>query len=141
MEFFVNMAVKCSARAVSDIKAHLVLVSKYRKKVFTDEMLTTIEAVMNKNLEKNGCELIEFNGESDHVHLLFQYLPQQQLSRLVNSMKTATSRVLSKQFEAELKRVYWGRKVVWSSSYYISSCGGVTVDRLKEYIEEQDRPI
>jgi putative transposase len=75
-------------------------------------MLTTIEAVMNKNLEKNGCELIEFNGESDHVHLLFQYLPQQQLSRLVNSMKTATSRVLSKQFEAELKRVYWGRKVL-----------------------------
>lgn len=135
------MAVKCSARRVSDIKAHLVLVSKYRKKVFTDEMLTTIEAVMNKNLEKNGCELIEFNGESDHVHLLFQYLPQQQLSRLVNSMKTATSRVLSKQFEAELKRVYWGRKVLWSSSYYISSCGGVTVDRLKEYIEEQDRPI
>jgi putative transposase len=106
------MAVKCSARRVSDIKAHLVLVSKYRNKVFTDEMLTTIEAVMNKNLEKNGCELIEFNGESDHVHLLFQYLPQQQLSRLVNSMKTATSRVLSKQFEAELKRVYWGRKVL-----------------------------
>lgn len=135
------MAVKCSARRVSDIKAHLVLVSKYRNKVFTDEMLTTIEAVMNKNLEKNGCELIEFNGESDHVHLLFQYLPQQQLSRLLNSMKTATSRVLSKQFEAELKRVYWGRKVLWSSSYYISSCGGVTVDRLKEYIEEQDRPI
>ena len=135
------MAVKFSARGVSDIKAHLVLVSKYRKKVFTDEMLTTIEAVMNKNLEKNGCELIEFNGESDHVHLLFQYLPQQQLSRLLNSMKTATSRVLSKQFEAELKRVYWGRKVLWSSSYYISSCGGVTVDRLKEYIEEQDRPI
>jgi len=118
----------------------LVLVSKYRKKVFTDEMLTTIEVVMNKNLEKNGCELIEFNGEPDHVHLLFQYLPQQQLSKLVNSMKTATSRVLSKQFESELKQVYWGKKVVWSSSYYISSCGGVTVDRLKEYIEEQDRP-
>lgn len=134
------MAIISSARAVSDIKAHLVLVSKYRKKVFTDEMLMTIEAVMNKNLEKNGCELIEFNGEPDHVHLLFQYLPQQQLSKLVNSMKTATSRVLSKQFETELKQVYWGKKVVWSSSYYISSCGGVTVDRLKEYIEEQDRP-
>lgn len=103
-------------------------------------MLTTIEAVMNKNLEKNGCELIEFNGEPDHVHLLFQYLPQQQLSKLVNSMKTATSRVLSKQFETELKQVYWGKKVVWSSSYYISSWVGVTVDRLKEYIEEQDRP-
>ncbi|MFP4008586.1 MAG: IS200/IS605 family transposase [Spirulinaceae cyanobacterium] len=134
------MSVKASARAISDIKAHLVLVSKYQKKVFTDEMLTTIEAVMNKNLEKNGCELIEFNGEPDHVHLLFQYLPQQQLSKLVNSMKTATSRVLSKHFEAELKQVYWDKKVVWSSSYYVSSCGGVTIDKLKEYIEEQDRP-
>lgn len=134
------MSIKSSARAVSEVKAHLVLVSKYRKKVFTNEMLTTIEAVMNKNLEKNGCELIEFNGESDHVHLLFQYLPQHQLSKLVNSMKTATSRVLSKMFETELKKVYWGKKVVWSSSYYVSSCGGVTVDRLKEYIEDQDRP-
>ena len=140
MELVDNMSLRTSARAVSDIKTHLVLVSKYRKKVFTDEMLTTIEAVMNKNLEKNGCELIEFNGEPDHVHLLFQYLPQQQLSKLVNLMKTATSRVLSKQFEAELKQVYWGKKVVWSSSYYVSSCGGVTIDKLKEYIEEQDRP-
>ncbi|MCG5057966.1 MAG: IS200/IS605 family transposase [Limnoraphis sp. WC205] len=134
------MTVKSTARAVSDIKAHLVLVSKYRKDVFTDEMLTTIEAVMNKNLEKNGCELIEFNGEPDHIHLLFQYLPQQQLSKLVNLLKTSTSRVLSKQFESELKKVYWGKKVVWSSSYYVSSCGGVTVDRLKEYIEDQERP-
>ncbi|MEA5500208.1 IS200/IS605 family transposase [Limnoraphis robusta Tam1] len=134
------MTVKHSARAVSDVQAHLVLVSKYRKKVFTDEMLTTIEAVINKNLEKNGCELIEFNGEPDHVHLLFQYLPQLQLSKLVNSIKTATSRVLSKQFETQLKEIYWGKKVVWSSSYYVSSCGGVTVERLKEYIEEQERP-
>ena len=134
------MVVKSTARAVSDIKAHLVLISKYRRKVFTDEMLTVIEAVMNKCLEKNGGELIEFNGESDHVHLLFQYLPQHQLSKLVNSMKTATSRVLSKQFESELAKVYWGKKVVWSGSYYVSSCGGVTVDRLKEYIEEQERP-
>jgi putative transposase len=134
------MTVKSTARAVSDIKAHLVLVSKYRKDVFTDEMLTTIEAVMNKNLEKNGCELIEFNGEPDHIHVLFQYLPQQQLSKLVNLLKTSTSRILSKQFESELKKVYWGKKVVWSSSYYVSSCGGVTVDRLKEYIEDQERP-
>ena len=135
-----KLLISVSQMELVDIKAHLVLVSKYRKKVFTDEMLTTLEAVMNKNLEKNGCELIEFNGEPDHVHLLFQYLPQQQLSKLVNSMKTATSRVLSKQFEAELKQVYWRKKVVWSSSYYVSSCGGVTIDKLKEYIEEQDRP-
>jgi putative transposase len=104
------MVVKSTARAISDIKVHLVLVSKYRRKVFTDEMLTTIEAVINKILEKNGCELIEFNGELDHVHLLFQYLPQHQLSKLVNSMKTATSRVLSKQFEAELKKCLLGQE-------------------------------
>ncbi len=134
------MSITASARAFSDIKAHLVLVSKYRKRVFTDEMLTVIEAAIDKCLEKNGCELIEFNGESDRVHLLFQDLPQHQLSKLVNSMKTATSRVLSKQFESELEKVYWGKRVVWSGSYYVSSCGGVTVDRLKEYIEKQERP-
>ncbi|EAW38653.1 IS200/IS605 family transposase [Lyngbya sp. PCC 8106] len=134
------MVVRSSARSVSDVRVHLVLVTKFRRKVFVGNMLLLIEATISKVLENNDCELIEFNGEVDHIHVLFQYLPQQQLSKLVNTIKTATSRTISSKFESELKKVYSGKKVLWSSSYYVSSCGGVAVDRLKEYIKEQDRP-
>ncbi len=78
------MGLKSIARNVSDINAHLVLVTKYRRKVLTNEMLAVIESKIFKSLEKSNCELIEFNGETDHVHILFQYLPQHQLSKLVN---------------------------------------------------------
>ncbi|MGB3511797.1 MAG: IS200/IS605 family transposase [Microcoleaceae cyanobacterium] len=104
----------------------------YRGKVLTDDILSVVESRVFKTLEKNNCELIEFNGESDHLHLLFQDLPQYQLSKLVNFIKTATSRVLSNTFSdiwaafgRKLKKVDWAKKVLWISSYYISSCGGV----------------
>lgn len=83
-----------------------MLITKYRNKVLTDDMLSVIESTIFKTLEKNNCELIDFNGEQDHVHLLFQYLPQHQLSKLVNAIKTATSRILSNTFSEELKKVY-----------------------------------
>jgi putative transposase len=62
------------------------------------------------------------------------------LSLLVNTIKTATSRIVSNKFESELKKVYWSKKVLWSNSYYISSCGGVAIETLKSYIQEQERP-
>lgn len=136
----VNMVIKSSARSVSDIKVHLVLVTKYRRKVFTDDILTLVEATINKVLENNDCELIEFNGEADYIHVLFQYLPQHQLSKLVNSIKTSTSRIVSSKFDSHLKKFYWAKKVLWSSGYYASSCGGVTIEKLKSYIQEQERP-
>jgi putative transposase len=69
-------------RSVSDLKVHLVLVTKYRRKAFTSEMLNRPNIVMGELLEKWDCKLVEFNGEEDHVHLLFQYHPDVELSKL-----------------------------------------------------------
>ena len=127
------------ARGVSDLKAHLVLVPKYRRKVFTDPMLTRLEEVFRDLMKKWEGRLIEFNGESDHVHILIQYNPQTELSKLINNLKTVSSRYLRKEFADEINKVYW-KDVLWTIGYFIASCGGVTVEELKQYIENQDRP-
>jgi putative transposase len=127
------------ARGVSDLKAHLVLTPKYRRKIFTDPMLTRLEEIFGILMEKWEGRLIEFNGEVDHVHLLIQYTPQTELSKLINNLKTVSSRYLRKEF-AERVNEFYGQDALWTSGYGIFSCGGVTVEELKKYIENQDRP-
>lgn len=127
------------ARGISDLKAHLVLTTKYRRKVLTAPMLTRLEEVFKNLMEKWEGRLIEFNGEVDHVHILIQYNPQTELSKLINNLKTVSSRYLRKEFEDDVNNVYW-KDVLWTSGYFIASCGGVTIEELKKYIENQDRP-
>ena len=122
-----------SARSVSDLKAHLVLVPKYRRKLFNKAMIIRLEEIIKQLLKKWGCKCIEINGEKDHIHLLFQYTPQVQLSKLVNNIKTVSSRYLKKEFQDRFEKYYW-KDALWSGSYYISSCGGVTVEVLKKYV-------
>jgi len=83
---------------------------------------------------------MEVNGETDHLHILFGYYPQMQLSKFVNNLKTVSSRLINKNHEEYLKSFYWKDSVLWTNSYFIASCGGVTVEKLKEYVESQDSP-
>ncbi|AFY64831.1 IS200/IS605 family transposase [Geitlerinema sp. PCC 7407] len=126
-------------RSVSDLKAHLVLTTKYRKKLFTKEMLERLHEIFEDLLERWDCRVIEFNGEENHVHLLFQYHPSLELSKLVNNLKTVTSRRLRSEFEERVSEFYT-KDALWNGSYFIASGGGVTVSTLKRYIEEQDSP-
>jgi putative transposase len=126
-------------RSVSDLKVHLVLTSKYRRKVFTSEMLNRMHDIFLDLLVKWDCKLIEFNGEEDHIHLLFQYHPDIALNRLVNNLKSVSSRRLRQEFESRVNEFYY-KDVLWTGSYFVASCGGVTVTMLKKYIEDQHTP-
>jgi putative transposase len=75
---------KSTGRAVSDLKAHLVLTTKYRRTVLTPAMLKRLEEIVAKFCNEQGCLLLELNGEPDHIHILFDYYPQLQLSKFVN---------------------------------------------------------
>jgi putative transposase len=127
------------SRGVSDLQAHLVLRTKYRRKVIDAEILGRIEEITRKLCERWGCSVVEFNGETDHIHLLFKYYPQMQLSKFINNMKTVTSRMIRKEFEERLTKIYW-KPVFWTNSYFIASCGGVTIEQLKAYVQNQDAP-
>ncbi|WP_218080939.1 IS200/IS605 family transposase [Anthocerotibacter panamensis] len=128
-----------SGRCVSDMKAHLVLTTKYRRKVLTGSMITRLEDILVDLCGKWNCKLIEFNGEDNHVHLLFQYFPQMELSKFIGNIKSVSSRRLREEFTDEIDKIYW-KDVFWNESYFIASCGGVTVSVLKNYIENQDTP-
>ena len=84
------------------------------------------------------AELVEVDGESDHVHLLITYPPKVSVASLVNSLKGVSSRLLGKHYR-ELRRYYW-KNALWSPSYFASSCGGGPLDIIKQYIELQNTP-
>lgn len=134
------MTYKSASRAVSELKAHLVLVTKYRRKVITQKILEELIEIVRNVSSKWGVEVVEINGESDHLHILFGYYPQMQLSKFVNNLKTVTSRLINKNYEEYLKSFYWKDSVLWTKSYFIASCGGVTIEQLKKYVDSQDSP-
>ena len=118
---------------------HLVFVTKYRKKVFTKAILQVLEEIFRNICTDFEAQLIEFDGEKDHVYLLVNYPPKVSISRLVNSLKGVSSRLLRKQNHPRVQRAFW-KGVLWSPSYFAGSCGGATLDVIRQYIECQVTP-
>jgi putative transposase len=133
------MPYNLSSGACFSLQMHLVLVTKYRRKVITAEILQRLEEIFHATCLKWESRLVEFNGEPDHVHLLIDYNPKVQLSKFVNNLKTVSSRLIRRDFEQHLAQVY-SKPVFWSGAYFVASCGGVTVEQLKQYVESQHSP-
>lgn len=131
--------IRTGRHCVFKLHVHLVFVTKYRKKVFTDEILKDLEVIFNDVCQNFGTELVEMNGETEHIHLLLNYPPKVSISKLVNSLKGVSSRLIRKQ-HPELKKSYW-KGGLWSPSYFASSCGGAPLSIIKQYIEQQTRPL
>ena len=121
------------------LHAHLGFVTKYRHPVFTAIHLDPMEAIMGAVCEDFGCELVEFNGETEHVHLLVNSPPTVALSRLVNSLKGVSSRRRRQEFP-DLARHDWRARRLWSGSYFAGSVGGARLNVLRAHIEQQHRP-
>lgn len=118
---------------------HLVFVTKYRQNALTEKMLTMIEENIRETCIQMDCELLEFNGEKDHVHMMVDLHPKIATSILVGKLKGKTSYFLRKDFWPQIKNKLWG-KHFWSPSYCAVSCGGTSLDTVKQYIENQNRP-
>ena len=127
------------SHSVYSIHLHLVLVTKYRKKVITSEMLDVMAEVFQRICKKKKSTLLQLDGESDHVHALLDIHPDNNIAQLVASLKSASSRIIRQEFKEIIDKVYF-KPVFWSSSYYIASSGGVTIERLKRYIDSQQTP-
>jgi len=111
-------------------------VTKYRRTVFTDESLAVIEKSLREVALKMNFEIAEFNGEADHVHCLIEYPPKLSISQMVNALKGVSSR---KYGQAGYPKPY-GKDALWSPSYFSSSVGGVPLEALKRYIQDQEKP-
>lgn len=120
------------------LHAHLVFTPKYRKRVFEGAHIEALRRYFEKVCKSFGVVLAEMDGEADHVHLLVNFPPHVELSKLVNSLKGVSSRMLRKDFP-EVEKRYW-KGVLWSRSYFAASCGGAPLTVLREYIENQKTP-
>lgn len=102
-------------------------------------MLLRMKEIFTRLCQNHKSELVEFDGEEDHVHLLVDLSPDIAVSKLVNTLKTISSRLIRKEFAEHLKPFYW-KPVFWTGAYCAISAGGAPLEVLKQYIQNQDEP-
>lgn len=133
---------RSGAHAVFRIQFHIIFVTKYRKNVIDQAILSKLNEVFTRVCEKRKCILLEFNGEENHVHLLVDAHPDNNISQLISSLKSASSRIVRKEFQDYLKQFYWKKEdpSFWTDAYCVISAGGAPLETIKEYIQSQQEP-
>ncbi|MBD2138648.1 IS200/IS605 family transposase [Anabaena sp. FACHB-1237] len=121
--------------SVTDLKIHLICVTKYRQSVFTGESIDLIEKSFREVAEKMNFQVLDFNGEENYIHALIEYPPKLSISQIVNALKGVSSR---KYGQAGYKKPH--KEALWSPSYFAISVGGAPLEILKEYIKNQENP-
>lgn len=130
---------KSHAHCAFNLHAHIVFVTKYRKQVIDADILKRLEQIFSRLCHQSKCELVEFSGESDHVHMKISFSPDVTLSKLVNSLKAVSSRLIRKEFAEHINKFY-SLPVFWTRAYCVISVGGAPLEVLKTYIQNQDEP-
>ena len=118
------------------LRYHMVIVVKYRRKVLTGPMLDLARIAVEERCASHGGTLVEFGAEADHLHLLLSLPPQVAVADFANAVKTNISRRLRRDFP-QLQKL---GSALWSPSYFVASCGGASLETIKDYIRAQERP-
>lgn len=134
------MELNSNRHSVFSLVYYLVVCTKYRHNCITNDMLQSIKNSADTVFTAKGGKVLEFNGETDHVHLLVTLPPQATLATVVNTFKTVSSRIIRRDFKPQLKDFY-SKPIFWSRSYCIVTAGDGSLDTLKKYIENQKEII
>ena len=114
---------------------HLILVVKYRRNVFNDDISDYARDIFAKIAPDYNITLLEWNHDGDHVHVMFKAQPNSELSKFINAYKSASSRLIKKDFPAVKKKLW--KQHFWSQSFCLLTAGGAPIEVIKEYIESQ----
>lgn len=129
------MNLDTNAHSVFSLHYHLILATKYRKPVFDDEISKRARALFEAIAPSYKIEVLEWNHDQDHVHIFFKAQPKTELSKFINAYKSASSRVLKKEFSSVRKQLWQG--MFWSRSFCLLSSGSVPIEVIQQYIKEQ----
>jgi len=129
------MKLDSNNHSVFSLNYHLVLVIKYRRKVIDDNISERAKEMFISLGEKYHISLIEWNHDMDHVHVLFKTHPKTELSKFINAYKSASSRILKKEFP-QIRQKLW-KEYFWSRSFCLLTTGGTPIDVVRKYIENQ----
>ena len=124
-----------NAHSVFLLRYHLILVVKYRRKVFDDIISERAKEIFEYIAPNYNVTLQEWNHDEDHIHILFKAHPKSELSKFINAYKSASSRLLKKEFP-QIRKKLW-KEHFWSQSFCLLTTGGVSVEVIKKYIESQ----
>ena len=114
---------------------HLILVVKYRKKVFDDSVSDYARSIFEKIAPSYNISLLEWNHDADHVHIMFKAQPNSELSKFINAYKSASSRLIKRDFP-EVRNKLW-KEYFWSQSFCLLTAGGAPIEVIRKYIETQ----
>lgn len=118
-------------------KLHLVFVVKHRKKVIDIKIEKYLKDIFQSVLRSKQSELLEFNTQKDHVHLLINLNLKTSVSEIAKLLKGRSSFLVRQKFVV-LKRYLWGGSF-WTPSYFVSSVGFVSQDTISKYIKNQKK--
>ena len=124
---------------IHNLNAHIVLVAKYRKKIMPETVHAVIKETIQDTCDRFDIELIEFNTDTDHAHVLIHYPPKYSISEIVRALKTNSSRKVRIVCADEIRDNLCGKQF-WSPSYFVSSTGGAPLEKVKDYVESQKQP-
>ena len=127
---------KSSSHAVFKLHLHIVFVMKYRKKALNEALLNYLHSAFAEILAGWDCELLEFGGEDDHIHMLISITPTVAISNLIMNLKSASAKRCRNRFAEHLAQFYW-KPLFWSRAYYVSTVGGASLEVVKAYVEKQ----
>ena len=129
------MDLRNNNHSVFAIHFHLILVVKYRKKVINDEISERLKEIFEYIQGNYNVALEEWNHDIDHVHILFRSEPNSNISKFINAYKSASSRLIKKEYPSIISRLY--KEAFWSQSFCLISTGEANIDTIKKYIESQ----
>ena len=124
-----------NAHSVYLLYYHLVMVVKYRRKVIDDQISDRAKEIFDYIAPNYGIVLEEWNHDIDHVHVMFRAQPKTELSKFINAYKSASSRLIKKEYP-KIREKLW-KEAFWSQSFCLMSAGGAPIEVIRQYIESQ----
>ena len=121
---------------VYSIQYHLVWCVKYRRKILTIEIEKDLIEILNKIAKDNNFEILECNGDLDHIHLLINCSPQHYIPDMIKALKGVSARLLMKKYGEYINEMLWGGHL-WNPSYFIATVSENTEKQIREYIQNQ----
>ena len=129
------MRLRNNNHSVFAIYFHLILVVKYRRKVINDDVSKRLKEIFEYIEDNYNIVLEEWNHDIDHVHILFRSEPNTNVSKFINAYKSASSRLIKKEYPSIKSRLY--KEAFWSQSFCLISTGEAKIETIKKYIESQ----
>ena len=129
------MQLDTNNHSVFMLNYHLVMCVKYRNKVIDDTISSRLKEMFVKIAPAYNITLEEWNHDMDHVHILFRGQPNTEISKFINAYKSASSRIIKKEFPEIRKSLC--KEMFWSQIFCLLTTGGVTADIIKQYIQSQ----